>query len=663
MREKIENAFYKLKSYWKKPPKGYEVTYKEFVNYALGFGGLSFISILIQWTGIAISTYMMISYFKISTGIVFVLNTVVASILALVRAPILSMLIDNSNDKKKRGKFKPFLIWSSVGAVLCYGLIPYVPKVWTNIELFTIAIPKIPIMGIFEDSVAVFSVAIIVVFVMTQLGAFFHSILTQAMTGIEQTISSVAQERANFISIRGLISNIPGSLINILLPIFAGILFANSGHQLNINLYRIFFPICMVFGVGCVLFAYFGTKERVVVNQKFVQKVKFLQGAKELSTNKYFWLITIFNITVGIRGMANITGWICQFSFHTSTAKTLANLFCTTLLMNVFIIGMVTAPILIKKIGKKNLLMISNIGLTVMVALQLFVYQNPYLVLFSALLQNVFGGFAFVSTIMVSDALDYQQWKTGKRLEGFWQNYSGFIATIAGLFTGMLLPLFLSFGEIGFGDDMNTVLKDVVLRDNAYKYQTMLGLIGCVIATVPMLFYDLTEKKHANYVRALKLRAASANHKDRLLLDQDVLNVMEIMDYVKETNDAFVLDEISRHSCIASIIEKGDEVKARTREAERQADMLDFSRDIELEFKRMDAKLEKLKRKAEKKGAGFDEAETRITIMSKLRYLKYFTDEELLKHTTAASVNENLDEVYSLIEALQQNKRPETVKK
>lgn len=354
MKEKIVDGFYKLKTYWKKPPKGYEVTYREFVCYALGFGGASFLSVLTQWTAIATTTYMMISHFKISTGVVFFLATVLGSVCGLLRVPILSMIIDNKNDRKKRGKFKQFLIVPSIGWAVFFGLIPFIPASWADINLFSVKIPAIPIMGLYEEQVSTFSLAVMVMFVMTQVGTFFSTLVNQAMAGIEQTISSVAQERANFISIKGLISNVPGSIINVLLPIFAGILFANSGHQLNINLYRIFFPICMVLGVACVLFTYFGTKERVVVSQKFVHKVSFAEGARQLSGNKYFWIITIFNVVVALRSMANITNWICQFSFESAAAKTIANLFCTTILMNAFTLGMITSPFFIKKIRQKK---------------------------------------------------------------------------------------------------------------------------------------------------------------------------------------------------------------------------------------------------------------------------------------------------------------------
>ena len=45
--EKVSDGFFKLKTYWKKPPKGYYVSYKEFVNLSLGFGISSFLSVMI----------------------------------------------------------------------------------------------------------------------------------------------------------------------------------------------------------------------------------------------------------------------------------------------------------------------------------------------------------------------------------------------------------------------------------------------------------------------------------------------------------------------------------------------------------------------------------------------------------------------------------------
>lgn len=96
---KIKTGLGNLKSHWKTPPDGYYVNYKEFLCLSVGCGSTSFLSVLMSWTAIGINIPMMISYFKVSTGFVFIAG-IVASILGLIRAPILSMLIDNSNSKK-----------------------------------------------------------------------------------------------------------------------------------------------------------------------------------------------------------------------------------------------------------------------------------------------------------------------------------------------------------------------------------------------------------------------------------------------------------------------------------------------------------------------------------------------------------------------------------
>lgn len=82
----------------------------------------------------------------------------------------------------------------------------------------------------------------------------------------------------------------------------------------NIELYRWAFPIC---GLGCIIFvffAYFGTEERTIVHKEYVAQVKFLEGTKQLLTNKYFWIITLYTVFIGVRGNINMYLWICNYA-------------------------------------------------------------------------------------------------------------------------------------------------------------------------------------------------------------------------------------------------------------------------------------------------------------------------------------------------------------
>ncbi len=547
---KLKDGVANLKKHWNTPPDGYYVNYKEFMSLSVGAGSLSFISVIVGWTTIAINIPMMISYFKVSTGFVF-LAGIIGSLLGLVRAPILSMMIDNSNSKK--GKFKPFLPWSSILTVLSLSFIPFIPEAWIENVLFSFHLPSMPFFGVSATDIEI-SLGSLVMFILLQIGTFFFTLLSQCLIGIEQVISPISQERANISAFKGILANVPGSVVNVVIPIVAGLFFAGSANPMNnIELYRWAFPVCGIGGVALVFFIYFGTEERVVVNREYVAKVKFMDGAKQLLTNKYFWLITIFNIAVGIRGNINIFMWICNYAIGGEQGA-FALAICNVVLNNAFVPGMLVGPYLIKKLGKKNVMLISTVGFTVMAVIQLLVINNPYVILVGVFFQNLFNGLSYVAGIMVPDVLDYQQWKTGKRLEGFWQNCNAFVATICGFFTTALVPLFMSFGGIGFGDNIDIALQDTAIMQGTFKSITWLGIIASVICIIPFFFYDLSEKQHANYIRALKLRASAQNYESNCLSQEDVDTVKEIVDFANENNNEFLLGEIQKYSAISHIL-------------------------------------------------------------------------------------------------------------
>lgn len=178
LKNKIADGISKLKLHWNTPPEGYYVNYKEFLNMALGSGSLSFISVILYWTTIAINIPMMISYFKVSTGFIFVAG-IAASLLGLLRAPVLSMMIDNSNSSK--GKFKPFLLWTSILTVLSFSFIPFIPESWINNIIFSFNIPSISVFAVAASHIDV-SVGTLLMFVLVQIGTFFSTLLTQCLT-------------------------------------------------------------------------------------------------------------------------------------------------------------------------------------------------------------------------------------------------------------------------------------------------------------------------------------------------------------------------------------------------------------------------------------------------------------------------------------------------
>lgn len=560
---RVRELLNRFKANWKTPPAGYQASYREVATFAAGTGSANLLGVLTQYTTIATSVHLMISYFRMSTGMAWILG-ILAAVCAIIRSPILSMLIDNSNGK--RGKFKPFLIWAAMGAAISFSFVPYIPESWLDMELFALSLPAIPLMGVQEASTLSFNLGILLAFLLIQIGTFFITLLNQCLTGIEQTISSVAQERANISSVKGLVSGLPSSIVNIILPILAGSVFAEAGGWNAVEMYRIAFPICGVGGVLLVSILLRGVQERVVVNRSYVAKVRFVEGMKILSKNKYFWIITLFNAFNAVRSLANITTWITQYSFTSNTAKTIVGLYCSTLLMNAIAIALLFGPFLIKKLGKRKLMLLSCLVYAAMIGLQLIFHKNPVVILIVSFFEQFCGGYYYLSGLMTSDVLDEIQMKTGKRLEGFWQNYMAIITTVIGIFTGILTPLFLSFGGVGFSDDISVALQNDTLRNNIFFYQSLLALIGALIMAIPFFRYDLNEDRHAGIVRVLRLRAAAENAEDGNLQPEDAETIRQLTETARQTGDTLLLAEMEKHPCIAEVLKNTDEAPAALQE-------------------------------------------------------------------------------------------------
>lgn len=251
--------------------------------------------------------------------------------------------------------------------------------------------------------------------------------------------------------------------------------------------------------------------------------------------------------------------WICNYAIGGQSGA-FALTVCNMVLNNALIPGMLLGPWLIKRLGKRNVMLLSTAGFTVMAFMQLLTLKSPYLMLAAIFFQNLFNGLSYIATIMVPDVLDYQQWKTGKRLEGFWQNCNAFVMTFCGIFTSALMPLFMSFGGVGFGDNIDTALKNPEIMYGTFKSVTWLGIIASVICVVPIFFYDLSEKKHADIIRILKIRAVVQNCKNNELSEADITDFAEIADYAIKNKNRFVLDELNCHSETEFILKNQSQV-------------------------------------------------------------------------------------------------------
>ncbi len=400
-------------------------------------------------------------------------------ILNLIKTPFISMLIDNTNTKY--GKFRPYLLYTGLPtAILLCGMafIPNDINYWTKVSL----------------------IGIVYAFLM-----IFQALYAQAFTSLAQVLTPNGEERTTLLSVSMFIYSLGPSIINLVIPILAQLTWGMT----DFKTYRVFFPIFSAIGVLLSLITFKGTKEKIVVPKDYVAKVKFSEGIKQVAKNKYFWLLNFYNVLSGLKfGIGSILAWYCVYQIQNEGMLGLMN----TVLGTASVPLMLLAPVLAKKIGKRNILLVTNLLRAGFAAIMLFTMGNSVVFfVFLYLATLMLGGDGVVTTSMQAEIYDYQQWKTGTRLEGFITQFGGMITTVSGMFTSLILPYF--YEHYGLVDDY-TVLYEESVRTPIFNILIITTIISCVLSVIPIFFYNLKEKDHKKIIEELKERAEAEDSLD-----------------------------------------------------------------------------------------------------------------------------------------------------
>ena len=390
--------------------------------------------------------------------------------------PLVGVIADRTTSKW--GKFRPYLLITGLPTAVLLCLMAFIPN---DINYWT----KATLIGI--------TYAFLMI---------FQSLYSVAFSSLAQVLTPNSEERTTLLSISAFIYNLGPSIVNLMLPILAGL----TGGMTDFKTYRIFFPIFSAAGVLLGIMTFAGTKEKIVVPKDYVAKVKFSQGIKHTGKNKYFWLINLYSILGGLKsGIGSILAWYCVYQIQNEDMLGIMN----TVIGTASVPGMLLSPLLAKKIGKKNIIIWSNLLRAGFAALMLFTMDSSALFFICLYLATaMMGGDSIVTSSMTAEIYDYQQWKTGVRLEGFITQFGSMLVTVAGMFTNLILPYF--YEHYGLKEDY-TVLYEASVRTPIFNILIITTIISCVICVIPMLFYNLNEKDHKRIMEELKIRAEKAD--------------------------------------------------------------------------------------------------------------------------------------------------------
>lgn len=481
MLEKIRTIPREIIAHWKAPAEGKYISYREFAAYSFGGIGVNTINSLFGYVGLSANCLLIGSAYGIKpTHLAYM--SMIMGILNLVKTPFISMLIDNTNSKY--GKFRPYLLYTGIPTVVLLCMMAFIPN---EVNYWTKAI----LIGV--------TYAVLMI---------FQSLYSLAFSSLAQVLTPNGEERTSLLSISSFIYSLGPSIINLFLPILAGL----TGGMTSFTTYRVFFPVFSIFGVVLGLMTFAGTKEKIVVPKNYVAKVRFSEGIRQVAKNKYFWLINIHSILSGLKyGIGSILAWYCVYQIQNETVLGIMNAVIGTASVPL----MLLAPMLAKKFGKRNVVIWTNLLRAGFSALMLLTMDSPVIFFACLYLATLaLGGDGVVTSSMTAEIFDYQQWKTNVRLEGFITQFGSMITTLAGMFTSLIVPYFYEY--YGLQEDY-TVLYDAAVRTPIFNILIITTIISCVICVIPMFFYDLKESDHKRIIADLKVRANEESKQDQAL--------------------------------------------------------------------------------------------------------------------------------------------------
>lgn len=459
--------------------------YKEIAAYSVGGIGVKFVIYTAWYIGLSATSLLAGSALGLKNGDLVKL-TMIATVIGIFLVPLRGMIIDNTRSSK--GKFRPYLLYTGIPsgilltgfAFLPFESMSYNQKLW-------------------------------VLFITYELLQLCYPFYDQAYTTLVQVMSPNSTERADVITISTFIYSLAPTILGFLVPILAGF----TGGLEHINAYRIIMPIFGIGGALIGLFSYTGTKERIIVAKDYTPKVPFFKGIGAGIQNKYQWARSITGWLILLQGgIGSVTTWYFYYGIKdvlglSTQQQGVLNGTLTTILGAAATPAMLLAPLLIRKVGKRNLFIIYILGTTVsMIGMFLFIKQIWVLFAFTWL-RGFFTTFTLITDgAMNADVLDYQQYKTGERLEGLMAQFVTFIGTFIGMGITYLTNTVLMQNTYGLTNNYDDLYK-ASFREPISKGMILLAIVGYVLSLIPFItMYTLTEEDHEGHIGVLKIRAA-----------------------------------------------------------------------------------------------------------------------------------------------------------
>ena len=494
-KETAASLWEKLKNFWTTPPKGRHLNLKEI----LCFGGSAFgVSTMVTVVSGMITATQISELFGIDV-LHGPLICLVASILGLLIQPIFGKLLQNT--QTRWGKYKPFiLLMAPLFAALAIAStwspdlireqeFDALPKI---IYAYCICTPTLIIWNLFQNT--------------------FYM-----MPGV---ITPNQQERTDIWSPIGLIIGFSPTIMNVLGNALRGY-FNNQG--VEYMAYRYIGVIYSLVGFAFVLLL-FKVKERIIVTNENKEKVGLFDGLRQIMKNKPLLIFTLALILGSVRTTIEVDSAILGKLRYATDIPTGQAIFGSLTLITGFAVtpNMILLPFMTRKFNNKTILIFwmtcNALGYAI---LGIIGVENIAQGALSAVLLTVlrfialFNAIASLQPLMLSEISDYQQLKTGKRLEGFIQMFA---YTLVLVFTNIgYVVIALVKKNMGYQPsnyfNVTTVSDDLMkVATDYFNLALWISAISAALMAIAMIFYPLSKKEHEKIVEQLKALSAEQHN-------------------------------------------------------------------------------------------------------------------------------------------------------
>ncbi|MBE6800351.1 MAG: hypothetical protein E7529_04010 [Ruminococcaceae bacterium] len=560
LKQKAVDGISKVKTYWKTPPEGRYMTFKEIAAYS--GGGIGAYMIITMGSACLLSSNNVLLSSALGIGatdmyIMYLIAVVANIFLTGVRANI----IDNT--RNKAGKYRPYIVTMAIpSAIAC------ILTVWFPYNKLPVWLGDGTLFG--EDVAYVAKCAIVMV--LNLIIHFFYYFFYDAYENLIHVLSPNSQERTDVASVKSVVYSFAPTVVNLLTPIIAQHLFHTN--TTDIRVYRFIYPILTIGGILLCMVVYKHTEEKIVQAKTHVVQIKFLDALKAVAKNKYFWIISLAGWLGFLESsFLNILAWLYNYAGACSGT---AYGIIITVYGNASLWGMLLAPFCIRKWGKKAVLIVTNLFNVVFILMLLPLVRDVssvmiWLVMGCMYFNALMGSFAHILNPAVqADIRDYQQYKTGERIDGMFAAVAT-IGTVLNLVFSSVLPIVyekngitdvnaklvtsrpeilnrvlgdgktvgqILADQLANGQDNYTnpysALYDPVILTELLKILILLSAFGALMNVIPYFWYDFNERKQKSVIRVLKVRAMFEDYGNGVLKDAELVEVIDIIRNAKE---------------------------------------------------------------------------------------------------------------------------------